>query len=155
MSNLLFRTWNSLAVCSFYETRSPFSGANIRTCTVHLSIWVRASRHYVWRFSEHTCCYPGIFRCRFHCCFRSGRKSRGRGLGFFSNKSFIIWLAQLWSLIKPFIQPHTLLQQGKKRNRYFLGNSTWFKPKKCMKIKAEKQTSPKNNKKKINSLFWY
>ena len=106
MSNLLFRTWNSLAVCSFYETRSPFSEANIRTYTVHLSIWVRASRHYVWRFSEHTCCYPGIFRCRFHCYFRSGRKSWGRGLGFFSNKSFIIWLAQLWSLIKPFIQTH-------------------------------------------------
>ena len=117
MSNLLFRSWNSLAVCSFYETRSPFSGANIRTCTVHLSIWVRASRHYVWRFSEHTCCYPGIFRCRFHCCFRSGRKSWGRGLGFFSNKSFIIWLAQLWSLIKPFIQTHKIIHYYNKERK--------------------------------------
>ena len=104
MSNLLFRTWNSLAVCSFYET-SPFSGANIRTYTVHLSIWVRASRHDVWRVSEHTCCYPGIFRCRFHFFFRSRRKSWG-GSGFFSNKSFILWFVQLWSVIKPLIQTH-------------------------------------------------
>ena len=35
---------------------------------------------------------------------REGRA--GGGSGFFSNKSFILWFVQLWSVIKPLIQTH-------------------------------------------------
>ena len=144
MSNLLFRTWNSLAVCSFYETRSPFSGANIRTYTVHLSIWIRASRHYVWRVSEHTCCYHRNFPVSFSFFFSFEKEELGEGVRLFFEQIFYSLICTTLKCYQTLnSNTYTLLQQGKKRNRYFLGNSTWFKPKKCMKIKlAEKRMSP-------------
>ena len=99
---------------------------------------------------------PRNFPVSFSLLFSFGKEELGEGVRLFFEQIFYYLISTTLKCYQTvYLNTYTLLQQGKKRNRYFLGNSTWFKPKKCMKIKAEKQTSPKNNKKKINSLFWY
>ena len=87
---------------------------------------------------------PRNFPVSFSLLFSFGKEELGEGVRLFFEQIFYYLISTTLKCYQTvYLNTYTLLQQGKKRNRYFLGNSTWFKPKKCMKIKlAEKQTSP-------------